>query len=48
MNMKSYWQESITKKRYPKLDKEISTEVCIIGGGMTRNINSISINEVWN
>ena len=39
--MKSYWQESVNKKEYPKLDKDIDTDVCIIGGGMVRNSNSI-------
>ena len=39
--MKSYWQESVNKNKYHKLNKDTKTEVCIIGGGMVRNINSI-------
>jgi len=32
--MKSYWQESVEKKKYPKLDKDTNTDVCVVGGGM--------------
>lgn len=39
--MKSYWQESIDKNKYISLDKDISTDVCVVGGGIVRNNNSI-------
>ena len=32
--MKSYWQESVNKNKYPKLNKDTKTDVCIIGGGI--------------
>jgi len=39
--MKSFWQESVDKKEYLKIDRDTKTDVCIIGGGMVRNHNSI-------
>ena len=35
--MKSYWIESTKneKRNYPRLKESLSTEVCIIGGGIT-------------
>lgn len=33
--MSSYWVDSTQKTNYPKLDKDIETDVCIIGGGIT-------------
>ena len=33
--MISYWVDSTSKTNYPKLDSNLSTDVCIIGGGMT-------------
>ena len=39
--MKSYWQESVNKNKYPQLTENIKTDVCIIGGGITRNINCV-------
>ena len=39
--MKSYWQESVNKNKYPKLEEDTKTDVCIIGGGMVRNSNGI-------
>jgi len=32
--MKSYWQESVNKNKYPSLDRDTTTDVCIIGGGI--------------
>lgn len=34
-NMKSYWIDSANIKEFPELDKDLKTEVCIIGGGIT-------------
>ncbi len=31
----SLWIESIKSKKYKKLEKDIETDVCIIGGGLT-------------
>ncbi len=41
--MKSYWIESIDneRKNFPSLTKDETTDVCIIGGGLTRNNYSI-------
>ena len=35
--MKSYWIESTKneKRNYPRFKESLSTEVCIIGGGLT-------------
>ena len=33
--MKSYWIESSNTKKFPKLNKDLEAEVCIIGGGIT-------------
>ena len=35
--MKSYWIDSInkTKKEFSKLKEDLTTDVCIIGGGLT-------------
>lgn len=34
--MKSYWIDSITdNKEFEKVDKNIKTDICIIGGGLT-------------
>ena len=33
--MKSYWVDSTDLTNYPKLEKDIKTDVCIIGGGIT-------------
>lgn len=33
--MNSYWVESSTRPTFPKLDKDIDTDVCIIGAGIT-------------
>lgn len=33
--MSSYWVQNSKKTNYPKLDKNINTDVCIIGGGIT-------------
>lgn len=33
--MKSYWVETTKQTNYPKLQKDETTDVCIIGGGIT-------------
>ena len=33
--MNSLWIETTEKKAYPKLEKNVSCDVCIIGGGIT-------------
>lgn len=33
--MNSYWNENIETKEFPKLNKNIEVDVCIIGGGIT-------------
>ena len=32
--MKSYWDSSETLKTYPKLEKDIETDICIVGAGI--------------
>ena len=43
--MKSYWQESVNKKEYRKIDRDTKTDICIIGGGMVRNSYCIYVNK---
>ena len=33
--MNSFWNENTDCKEYPKLEKDIDTDICIIGGGIT-------------
>jgi len=33
--MSSYWVDTTPKTSYPKIDKDIKTDICIIGGGIT-------------
>ena len=33
--MNSYWVESSTRPTFPKLNKDVDTDVCIIGAGIT-------------
>ena len=33
--MDSYWNNSVERKKYEKLEKNIETQVCVIGGGLT-------------
>ena len=33
--MKSYWIDCVNTKEFPKLNKDLEAEVCIIGGGIT-------------
>lgn len=33
--MSSYWVDSTSTTDFPKIESSISTDVCIIGGGMT-------------
>lgn len=31
----SYWTSSVNFKSFPKLDKDLDVDVCIVGGGIT-------------
>ena len=33
--MNSYWVDTTTRPKFPKLDKNIDTDICIIGAGIT-------------
>ena len=33
--MSSFWKDNLEIKKYPSLTKNLNTDVCIIGGGIT-------------
>ena len=32
---KSYWRDSVKIPEFPRLEKDIQVDVCIVGGGIT-------------
>lgn len=43
--MNSYWIESTEKITYPTLTKNLETDVCVIGGGMTGVATAYSLTK---
>lgn len=43
--MNSYWKESVKNTNYPKLENNLKTEVCIIGGGIAGIITAYELTK---
>lgn len=42
--MKSFWNKEV-KCKFESLEEDLSVDVCIIGAGLARNINSLQFSK---